>query len=82
MRRLNRITAALALATAGLLALPAVAPAARGSVSVTWGGDVTLGSSYGRPPRRGWPQLAPIARVLRASDVTALNYEALRSVRW
>jgi poly-gamma-glutamate capsule biosynthesis protein CapA/YwtB (metallophosphatase superfamily) len=75
MRRLNRITAALALATAGLPALPAVAPAARDSVSLTWGGDVTLGSSYGRPPRRGWPQLAPIARVLRASDVTALNYE-------
>ena len=44
-------------------------------VSLTWGGDVTLGSSYGQPPRAGWPQLAPIARVLRASDVTALNYE-------
>jgi poly-gamma-glutamate capsule biosynthesis protein CapA/YwtB (metallophosphatase superfamily) len=45
------------------------------AVSLTWGGDVTLGSSYGQPPRAGWPQLAPIARVLRASDITALNYE-------
>lgn len=66
---------ALAVAAGGLLVFPAAADAARGPVSLTWGGDVTLGSSYGRPPRAGWPQLAPIARVLRASDVTALNYE-------
>ena len=65
---------ALALALTGLLALPATASAG-GAVSLTWGGDVTLGSSYGRPPRAGWPQLARIAPVLRASDVTAVNYE-------
>jgi poly-gamma-glutamate capsule biosynthesis protein CapA/YwtB (metallophosphatase superfamily) len=64
----------LALAVGGLLALPAVA-AAGGPVSVTWGGDTTLGSSYGQPPRAGWPQLAGIAHWLRAGDVTALNYE-------
>jgi hypothetical protein len=45
------------------------------AVSLTWGGDTTLGSSYGRPPQAGWPQLAGISRWLRASDVTALNYE-------
>ncbi len=45
------------------------------AVSLTWGGDTTLGSSYGQPPRAGWPQLAGIAHWLRASDVTALNYE-------
>jgi poly-gamma-glutamate capsule biosynthesis protein CapA/YwtB (metallophosphatase superfamily) len=66
---------ALAVAVGGLLAFPAAAPAAGGPVSLTWGGDVTLGSSYGRPPRAGWPQLAEIAPVLRGSDVTALNYE-------
>ncbi|HEY6693867.1 MAG TPA: hypothetical protein VI006_13525, partial [Solirubrobacteraceae bacterium] len=52
---------ALALTACGLLAAPAGAAARGGPVSVTWGGDVTLGSSYGRPPRAGWPQLAPIA---------------------
>jgi poly-gamma-glutamate capsule biosynthesis protein CapA/YwtB (metallophosphatase superfamily) len=52
-----------------------VALALAAGVSLTWGGDVTLGSSYGQPPRAGWPQLAPIARVLQRSDVTALNYE-------
>ena len=60
------------LAAAALLGLPATAAA---DVTLTWGGDVTLGSSYGQPPRAGWPQLAPIAPVLRASDITVLNYE-------
>ena len=65
---------ALALATAGLAALPSVAAAGQ-PVSLTWGGDVTLGSSYGQPPRAGWPQMAPIAPVLRASDLAVVNYE-------
>jgi poly-gamma-glutamate capsule biosynthesis protein CapA/YwtB (metallophosphatase superfamily) len=52
-----------------------LAALALAAVSLTWGGDTTLGSSYGQPPHAGWPQLAPIARWLRASDVTALNYE-------
>jgi poly-gamma-glutamate capsule biosynthesis protein CapA/YwtB (metallophosphatase superfamily) len=64
----------LALAVGGLLALPTLALGGE-PVSLTWGGDTTLGSSYGQPPRAGWPQLAPIARWLGASDVTALNYE-------
>jgi Bacterial capsule synthesis protein PGA_cap len=66
---------ALALTACGLLAAPAGAAARGGPVSVTWGGDVTLGSSYGRPPRAGWPQLAPIAGVLRAADLAVVNYE-------
>jgi poly-gamma-glutamate capsule biosynthesis protein CapA/YwtB (metallophosphatase superfamily) len=48
---------------------------ATAAVSLTWGGDTTLGSSYGQPPGAGWPQLAPIARWLGASDLTAVNYE-------
>ena len=59
-----------------LAAVPEPAAAARGhGVSVVWGGDVTLGSSYGRPPNRGRPQLAGIAAVLRRADVAAVNYE-------
>jgi hypothetical protein len=53
-------------ATAALVAAP---------ITFAWGGDVTLGSDYGHPPQRGWPQLAPIAGLLRQPDVTAVNYE-------
>jgi hypothetical protein len=66
---------ALALAAGALLAFPTVTAAKGGPVSLTWGGDVTLGSSYGRPPQAGWPQLAPIAPVLRRSDLAIVNYE-------
>jgi poly-gamma-glutamate capsule biosynthesis protein CapA/YwtB (metallophosphatase superfamily) len=51
-----------------------VAPSAE-AVTIAWGGDVTLGSSYGNPPARGWPQLAPVAPALRAADLAAVNYE-------
>jgi hypothetical protein len=57
------------------IALPALAAAPAAAVTITWGGDLTLGSSYGRPPARGWPQLAPVAGVLRAADIAAVNYE-------
>jgi hypothetical protein len=43
--------------------------------TLTWGGDVTLGSSYGQPPALGWPLLAPVAKTLRAADIAAVNYE-------
>ena len=33
------------------------APPAAAAVTIAWGGDVTLGSSHGLPPARGWPQL-------------------------
>jgi hypothetical protein len=56
------------------LALAGAGPAAA-DVTITWGGDLTLGSSYGQPPARGWPQLAPVARVLRSADLAAVNYE-------
>ena len=52
----------LMVVTSVVLALGA-SPAA--AISVTWGGDTTLGSSYGMPPDRGWPQLSPVADVLR-----------------
>jgi len=58
-----------------VLAAPAQAAKRPRTVSLVWGGDVTLGSSYGRPPNRGRPQLAGIAGVLRRADVAAVNYE-------
>jgi len=57
------------------LAMLAAAGPAHASVTIMWGGDLTLGSSHGLPPARGWPQLAPVAGVLRASDLAAVNYE-------
>jgi hypothetical protein len=52
----------------------ALAPAP-GPVSVVFGGDVTLGSSYGEPPDAGWPLLAGVAGLLRAGSVAAVNLE-------
>jgi poly-gamma-glutamate capsule biosynthesis protein CapA/YwtB (metallophosphatase superfamily) len=68
--------AATVLGALAVWLLPAHAFAAEGRpVSLVWGGDTTLGSSYGLPPDRGWPQLAGVAGVLRGADVAALNYE-------
>src|SRR5829696_4818404 len=65
------------MAVAALVATAALAGAAPAAANVTiaWGGDLTLGSSYGRPPDRGWPQLAPVAGVLGSADLAAVNYE-------
>jgi hypothetical protein len=68
--------AATALGALAVWLAPAHALAADARpVSLVWGGDTTLGSSYGLPPDRGWPQLAGVAGVLRDADVAALNYE-------
>src|ERR687891_2509704 len=64
-----------AVAILGALGAVACATPAAGAVTIAWGGDVTLGSSYGQPPARGWPQLAPVAPVLRSADLAAVNYE-------
>jgi Bacterial capsule synthesis protein PGA_cap len=71
------MTARWGVAVAGALALLGAgrADAAPRGLSLVWGGDVTLGSSYGQPPDRGWPQLAGVARVLRRADVAAVNLE-------
>src|SRR3954447_17290862 len=44
-------------------------------VSIAWGGDVTLGSSYGNPPNNGRALLAAGKRVLRRANIGAVNYE-------
>ncbi len=43
--------------------------------SFAWGGDVTLGSSYGDPPNQARGLLAAVAPELRASDLAAVNLE-------
>src|SRR6185503_13063686 len=44
-------------------------------VSIAWGGDVTLGSSYGNPPNGGRALLAAGAPVLKRATIGAVNYE-------
>jgi hypothetical protein len=44
-------------------------------VTLTWGGDLTLGSSYGNPPDRGRGLLAAGSKLLRRADIAAVNYE-------
>jgi Bacterial capsule synthesis protein PGA_cap len=43
--------------------------------TLAWGGDVTLGSSYGNPPDAARGLLAAVAPELRGADVGALNLE-------
>lgn len=42
---------------------------------IAWGGDVTLGSSYGNPPEAGRPLLSAVRSALRRADLAAVNYE-------
>ncbi|MGK2939450.1 MAG: CapA family protein [Solirubrobacteraceae bacterium] len=44
-------------------------------LTIVWGGDVTLGSSHGDPPRRGRALLRSVRSRLRAADIAALNLE-------
>jgi hypothetical protein len=71
-----RGAAALALLSgSAALAAPANAVQHARGPTLVWGGDTTLGSSYGQPPQGGWPQLAQVAGVPRAADVAAVNLE-------
>jgi hypothetical protein len=44
-------------------------------VSIAWGGDLTLGSSYGNQPNGGRRLLAAGTPVLRRASIAAVNYE-------
>ena len=44
-------------------------------VSIAWGGDLTLGSSYGNPPNGGRALLAAGTSVLKRANIGAVNYE-------
>jgi hypothetical protein len=44
-------------------------------VSIAWGGDLTLGSSYGNPPNAGRALLAAGTKVLKRANIAAVNYE-------
>ena len=62
-------------------AVAVLAPVARAqshpgeSFTLAWGGDVTPGSSYGRPPAHGVGMLAAVSDLLRGADIAAVNLE-------
>jgi hypothetical protein len=64
------IPASLAPASAAHARLPAGQP-----FTLAWGGDVTLGSSYGNPPDAARGLLAAVGGPLRAADIGAVNLE-------
>ena len=45
------------------------------TLTLGWGGDVTLGSSRGNPPDAGRGLLAAVRTALRRADLAAVNYE-------
>ncbi|HEV7772656.1 MAG TPA: CapA family protein [Conexibacter sp.] len=80
---MKRVPTSLALAAAlAFAAFPAAAAAAGQRqrpagqpFTLAWGGDVTLGSSYGNPPDAARGLLAAVTAPLRAADVGAVNLE-------
>jgi hypothetical protein len=44
-------------------------------LTIAWGGDTTLGSSFGNPPQDGFAVLREIAPLLGAADISAVNSE-------
>jgi len=76
----GRIQRASRLACGAALVALAAAPAAAAPLpgqtfTLAWGGDVTLGSDYGRPPAHARGMLAGVAAALRGVDVATLNLE-------
>jgi poly-gamma-glutamate capsule biosynthesis protein CapA/YwtB (metallophosphatase superfamily) len=57
-------------ASAGAAQLPAGRP-----VTIAWGGDTTLGSSFGVPGDNGFAALSGVSRLLSAADLSAVNAE-------
>lgn len=74
-----------AVAFACLLAVGAVltggspdaraAPVPRSTVTIAWGGDTVLGSTYGLPPGRGRALLVNVAGIFRRADIGFVNLE-------
>jgi hypothetical protein len=52
-----------------------VPTSSKATVTIAWGGDTVLGSSYALPPERGRTMLAHVAPLFRSADVGWLNLE-------
>jgi hypothetical protein len=72
-----RLALGVAIAVAAVMCA-AVASAAKpvaGSVTIAWGGDTVLGSTYGLPPEQGRSLLVHVAPLFRAADIGFVNLE-------
>jgi hypothetical protein len=74
MRRLVAIALALVAAAAAAPHPGASRPVAA-SVTIAWGGDTVLGSTYGLPPQEGRSLLVHVAPLFRAADIGFVNLE-------
>jgi hypothetical protein len=76
-RRVGRlalgVSAALAVLTPATTS--ASGPLPGQTFTLAWGGDVTPGSAYGRPPANGRGLLAGVADLLTSVDIAAVNLE-------
>ena len=74
-----RSTLALAVALAAVVAAVAARPGdgkpVAGAVTIAWGGDTVLGSTYGLPPEEGRSLLVHVAPLFRAADIGFVNLE-------
>ena len=74
-----RLALALAVALAAVVAAVAARPGAgkpvAGAVTIAWGGDTVLGSTYGLPPQEGRSLLVHVAPLFRAADIGFVNLE-------
>ena len=74
-----RLALVLAIALIAVAAAAAARPGASkpvaGAVTIAWGGDTVLGSTYGLPPQRGRSLLVHVAPLFRAADIGFVNLE-------
>jgi hypothetical protein len=52
-----------------------VVASSKATVTIAWGGDTVLGSSFAMPPAQGRTMLARVAPIFRAADVGWVNLE-------
>jgi Bacterial capsule synthesis protein PGA_cap len=72
------VGAFVAFLAGGRQPMPDANAASRGPgspLTLSWGGDVTLGSRYGNPPDHARAMLAAVAPIMRTADVAAVNLE-------
>jgi hypothetical protein len=75
MRHAPALAVALAAVVAAVAAHPSAGGPVAGSVTVAWGGDTVLGSTYGLPPGQGRSLLVHVAPVFHAADIGFVNLE-------
>jgi poly-gamma-glutamate capsule biosynthesis protein CapA/YwtB (metallophosphatase superfamily) len=75
MRFALALAVVLVAIVAAVTARPGAGKPVAGAVTIAWGGDTVLGSTYGLPPREGRSLLVHVAPLFRAADIGFVNLE-------